>query len=69
MAWAAVNVVAILAARRVQSLPRYLAPITQAAEQLASGRYRPRIVGSILAASVASYCVLALLHFGLFLAP
>lgn len=69
MAWAAVNIAAILVARRVQSLPRYLAPITQAAEQLASGRYRHRVVASILVASVVCYCVLALLHFGLFLAP
>ena len=69
LAWAAVNVAALLVVRRAQSLPRYLAPITQAAEQLAGGRYRRRVVGTILAASVAAYCVLALLHFGLFLAP
>jgi hypothetical protein len=69
LAWAVVNVAALLVARRAQSLPRYLAPITQAAEQLAGGRYRPRVIVSLVAASVASYCVLALLHFGLFLAP
>jgi hypothetical protein len=69
LAWAAVNLAAIAVARRVQSLPRYLAPITQAAEQLASGRFGHRVVATILAASVACYCVLALLHFGLLLAP
>lgn len=69
LAWAAVNLAAIVAARRLQSLPRYLAPVTQAAEQLASGRYGRRLVTSIVAASVAAYCVLAVLHFGLFLAP
>jgi hypothetical protein len=62
-------VAAIVVARRLQSLPRYLAPVTQAAEQLASGRYGPRVVGSIVAGSALSYCVLALLHFGLQLAP
>ena len=69
LAWALVNVAAMLVARRLQSLPRYLAPVTQAAEQLASGRYRSRVVTTILAGSVASYCILALLHFGLLLAP
>jgi hypothetical protein len=64
-----VNIAAIVVARRVQSLPRYLAPITQAAEQLASGRYGRRVVATILAGSVVCYCVLALLHFGLLLAP
>jgi hypothetical protein len=69
LVWGLVNVLAIIAARRVQSLPRYLAPVTQAAEQLASGRYRSRVVASILGASVVSYCVLAVTHFGLLLAP
>jgi hypothetical protein len=69
LAWAAVNIAAIVVARRVQSLPRYLAPITQAAEQLASGRYGRKVVATILAGSVVCYCVLALLHFGLLLAP
>jgi hypothetical protein len=69
LAWGLLNVLALVVARRPQSLPRYLAPITQAAEQLASGLYRARTVGAILVASVAAYCILALLHFGLFLAP
>ena len=41
------NIAAIVVARRVQSLPRYLAPITQAAEQLASGRYGRKVVATI----------------------
>jgi hypothetical protein len=69
LAWGLLNIIAVVVARRPQSLPRYLAPITQAAEQLASGLYRARTVVAILAASVTGYCVLALLHFGLYLAP
>jgi hypothetical protein len=69
LAWGLLNILAIVVARRPQSLPRYLAPITQAAEQLASGLYRARTVGAILVVSVVAYCVLAVLHFGLFLAP
>lgn len=69
VAWAVLNVGAVLAARRLQSLPRYLAPITAAHEQLASGRYRARSVGLVLGAAVGAYAVLAVLHFSLRLAP
>jgi hypothetical protein len=69
LAWALLNIVAIGAARRLQSLPRYLAPITLLAEGLASGRYRPRVVAGALAGSIAAYAVLAMLHFSLRLAP
>lgn len=67
--WGAVNLVALVVARRVASLPRYLAPVTQLAEQLASGAYSQRTVRLILAGSVAAYSVLAVLHFALKLAP
>jgi Mannosyltransferase (PIG-V) len=67
--WAAINLAAMVVARRIQSLPRYLAPVTALPEQLASGRYASRTVPWILAASVAAYVVLAVLHFGLWLAP
>lgn len=67
--WGLLNVMTIAAAHRLQSLPRYLAPITSAAEQLASGAYQVRVVGAVVAASLVGYTVLALLHFGLRLAP
>jgi 4-amino-4-deoxy-L-arabinose transferase-like glycosyltransferase len=69
MAWAVVNVGAIVVARRLQSLPRYLLPVTSIAEQLASGGYRQRVVRGILSASIVGYVVFALLHFSLQLAP
>jgi Dolichyl-phosphate-mannose-protein mannosyltransferase len=69
VAWGAVNLAALVVARRVQSLPRYLAPVTQLAEQLASGTYSPRTVRLVVAASVAAYALLAVLHFALKLAP
>ncbi len=69
MSWALLNFGAIAAARRVQSLPRYLAPVTQVPEQLAGGAYRPVVVRTILAVAVASYVVLAILAFRLLLAP
>lgn len=69
LAWGAVNVAAMVAARRVASLPRYIAPVTQLAEQMASGKYSPRLVRLVLSGSVAAYVVLALLHFSLKLAP
>ena len=69
VSWGAVNLAALVVARRVASLPRYLAPVTQIAEQLVGGNYRPRTVRLILAASVAAYSVLAVLHFALKLAP
>jgi len=69
VAWALANVAAIAVARRIASLPRYLAPVTQTAEQLAGGRYGPRVVRLLLAGSVAGYVVLAVLHFALLLAP
>ena len=67
--WGAANVLAILATRRVASIPRYLAPVTQAAEQLVGGAYRPAVVRAVLAVSAGSYVVLAILHFSLKLAP
>jgi len=69
VSWGAVNLAALVVARRVASLPRYLAPVTQIAEQLVGGDYQPRTVRLILAASVAAYSVLAVLHFALKLAP
>ncbi|MEA2622252.1 MAG: hypothetical protein QOH61_1162 [Chloroflexota bacterium] len=69
VAWAVVNVAAMAVARRVASLPRYMAPVTQLAEQLAGGGYAPRTVRLVVAGSVCGYVVLALLHFGLELAP
>jgi 4-amino-4-deoxy-L-arabinose transferase-like glycosyltransferase len=67
--WALANVAAIVAARRIASLLRYLAPVTQLAEQLASGTYRRRVVSLALAGAVAGYAALAVLHFALLLAP
>lgn len=69
VSWAAVNIAALAAARRVQSLPRYLAPIVQLAEEFASGRRSARFVRVVLGGSVVAYTVLALLHFSLRLAP
>jgi hypothetical protein len=69
VAWAALNVAALVVARRVASLPRYIAPVTQLAEQMAGGAYRVGVVRLALGASVAGYVVLALLHFSLELAP
>ena len=69
VAWGLTNLAALVVARRVASLPRYLAPVTQIAEQLTGGRYARRTVRLILAGSVAAYTVLAVLHFGLKLAP
>ena len=67
--WALANVAAILVARRIASLPRYLAPVTQLAEQLAGGKYRRRTVKLVLAGAVVGYTALAVLHFALLLAP
>lgn len=67
--WGLANVAAIIVARRVASLPRYLAPVTQLAEQLATGRYGPRAIRLALAGCVGGYIVLAVLHFALLLAP
>jgi hypothetical protein len=69
VAWGILNVGAILIARRLQSLPRYLAPVTGIAEQLTSGRYGLRVVEAVVAGAVFGYVVLALLHFSLRLAP
>jgi hypothetical protein len=67
--WALANVAAIVLARRIASLPRYLAPVTQLAEQLAGGNYGKRAVRLVLAVAVAGYTALAVLHFALLLAP
>jgi hypothetical protein len=67
--WAVLNAGALVVARRVQSLPRYLAPVVQLAEEFASGRRSQRFVRLVLTGSVAGYAVLALLHFSLKLAP
>jgi hypothetical protein len=69
VSWAVMNLAALVVARRVASLPRYLAPVTQLAEQLTGGRYASRTVRLVLGASVAGYAVMAVLHFGLKLAP
>lgn len=69
VAWGVMNLAALVVARRLQSLPRYLASVTQVAEQLVSGRYAPRTVRLILVGSVAAYTVLTVLHFSLKLAP
>jgi hypothetical protein len=69
VAWGAINVAALVVARRVASLPRYIAPVTQLAEQMAAGGYGPRIVRFALASSIGAYVALALLHFSLKLAP
>lgn len=69
VSWALINLAALVVARRVASLPRYLAPVTQVAEQLAGGTYARHTIGLVLAASVAGYAVMAVLHFGLKLAP
>jgi Dolichyl-phosphate-mannose-protein mannosyltransferase len=69
VSWALVNVLALAVARRIASLPRYLAPVVQLAEEFASGRRSPRFVRLVMAGSVAAYTVLALLHFSLRLAP
>jgi hypothetical protein len=67
--WGLANVATIIVARRVASIPRYMAPVTQLAEQLAGGPYRRRAIRIVLAGSVAGYAVLAILHFALLLAP
>jgi hypothetical protein len=67
--WALANLAAILVARRIASLLRYLAPVTQLAEQLAGGNYGRRVVQLALAGAVAGYAALAILHFALLLAP
>ncbi len=67
--WGLANVAAILVARRIASLPRYLAPITQIAEQLAGGTWSRRVVRLVLAGAVVGYAALAILHFALLLAP
>src|SRR5262249_32386868 len=54
VSWGVLNAAALVAARRVQSLPRYLAPVVQLAEEFASGRRSKRFVRVILAGSVAS---------------
>lgn len=69
LAWAMANLGAVLVARRIASVPRYLVPVTQLAEQLATGTQSRRIIGVVLAGSVAGYVVLGLLHFSLLLAP
>jgi hypothetical protein len=69
VAWGVLNAGALVVARRVQSLPRYLAPVIQLAEEFAAGRRSPRFVRVVFAGSVAGYTVLALLHFSLKLAP
>jgi len=69
VAWGLANVAAIIAARRVASVPRYLVPVTQLAEQLSGGGYAGRAVRVVLAGAAAGYVVLAVLHFALLLAP
>ncbi len=67
--WGLANMAAMLVARRIASLPRYLAPVTQLAEQLAVGGYSRRVVRLVFAGAVVGYTALAVLHFALLLAP
>ncbi len=67
--WGVLNAGALVVARRVQSLPRYLALVIQLAEEFASGRRSRTFVRLVLAGSVTGYTVLALLHFSVRLAP
>jgi hypothetical protein len=71
--WGLANLGAVALARRVASLPRYMAPVTQLAEQLveqpAGGARRRSLVGAVLVGAVGGYMVLAILHFSLLLAP
>jgi hypothetical protein len=69
VAWGLANIAAIVVARRVASIPRYLVPVTQLAEQLSGGGYGSRALRVVLAGAVAGYVVLAVLHFALLLAP
>jgi hypothetical protein len=69
VAWGLVNVGAVLVARRIASVPRYIVPVTQLAEQLVAGAHPRRVVVVVLAASLVGYVALALLHFSLLLAP
>jgi hypothetical protein len=69
VAWGLANLAAVIVARRVASVPRYIVPVTQLAEQLAAGTHSRRLVGFVLAGSVVGYTVLAILHFSLLLAP
>ncbi|MGH2406753.1 MAG: glycosyltransferase family 39 protein [Candidatus Limnocylindrales bacterium] len=68
-AWALANLGAVAVARRVASLPRYLAPVTQLAEELVGGEHSRRTVRLVLVGALAGYVVLAALHFSLLLAP
>jgi len=67
--WGLANVVVVVVGRRIASLPRYMVPVTQLAEQVADGTHGRRLVGAILVGAVGGYVVLALLHFSLLLAP
>ena len=69
VAWALANLGAVVVARRVASLPRYMAPVTQLAEQLAGGAHSRRTIGFVLSGATVGYVVLATLHFSLLLAP
>ncbi|MFI5254804.1 MAG: mannosyltransferase family protein [Candidatus Limnocylindrales bacterium] len=69
VSWGLANLGAVVIARRVASLPRYMAPVTQLAEELTSGAFGRRPVTAILVLALAGYVVLALLHFSLLLAP
>lgn len=69
VAWGLANLGAVVVARRVASLPRYMVPVTQLAEELASGTLPRRLAGVVVGGAVAGYVILALLHFGLLLAP
>jgi hypothetical protein len=71
--WGLANLGAVALARRVASAPRYMAPVTQLAEQLAEQpagvAHRRWLVGAVLVGAVGGYVVLAILHFSLLLAP
>jgi hypothetical protein len=73
VAWYVANVGAIVFARRLASLPRYLAPVPQLAEQLmdghADGRHRRSVVVAILVGAALGCLVLSGLAFGLQLPP
>jgi hypothetical protein len=69
VAWAVANIGLVIASRRGASLLRYLTPLVQLPQQLASGGYGPRVIRWVLAGSAIGFVILAVLQFSLLLAP